>query len=119
MSWQLAEATVTGIAGTAITIGIAATARLLSPLSLENAPNPRRLELGSLLRIGEARPLPLSAIVAQIDDSKGGTGKPMAPRHSYSLEVLVKNDGAWKISDCLIADEIPHPWRLHRFGACG
>lgn len=42
----------------------------------------------------------------QIDDS---TGKPMLPRHSYYLEVMVKKDGVWKISECLIADEIQHP----------
>jgi len=44
------------------------------------------------------------ASTGQIDDL---TGKPMAPRHSYYLEVLVKKDGAWKISECLIMDEIP------------
>lgn len=42
----------------------------------------------------------------QIDDT---TGKPMKPRHSYYLEVLVKLDRDWKISECLIADEIQHP----------
>jgi len=42
----------------------------------------------------------------QIDES---TGKPMQPRHSYYLEVLVKRNGAWKISECIIMDEIPHP----------
>jgi uncharacterized protein (TIGR02246 family) len=32
------------------------------------------------------------------------SGHPMAPRHSYYLEVLVKQGGAWKISDALIMD---------------
>jgi hypothetical protein len=32
----------------------------------------------------------------------------MDPRHSYYLEVLVKKDGVWKISDSLIMD-IVHP----------
>ena len=36
------------------------------------------------------------------------SGHPMDPRHSYYLEVLVKKDGAWKITDCLIMDVI-HP----------
>jgi uncharacterized protein (TIGR02246 family) len=34
------------------------------------------------------------------------SGKPMSPRHSYYLEVLVKKDGVWKISDALIMDVI-------------
>jgi uncharacterized protein (TIGR02246 family) len=38
----------------------------------------------------------------QIDDA---SGKPMLPRHSYYLEVLVKKEGAWKITDCIIMDE--------------
>ncbi len=44
----------------------------------------------------------------QIDDS---TGKPMLPRHSYYLEVLVKKDGSWKVSDSMITDIITpsHP----------
>jgi uncharacterized protein (TIGR02246 family) len=42
----------------------------------------------------------------QVDDS---TGKPMLPRHSYYLEVMVKKDGVWKVSECLIADEVQHP----------
>jgi uncharacterized protein (TIGR02246 family) len=37
----------------------------------------------------------------QIDDA---TGKPMHPRHSYYMEVLVKKDGSWKISDSIIMD---------------
>ena len=36
------------------------------------------------------------------------SGNPMQPRHSYYLKVLVKKDGAWKISDFLIMD-IVHP----------
>ena len=42
----------------------------------------------------------------QIDDD---TGKPMAPRYSHYLEVLVKKDGAWLISDSIIMDEYPRP----------
>ena len=37
----------------------------------------------------------------QIDDA---SGRPMLPRHSYYLEVLVKKGGAWKISDSIIMD---------------
>lgn len=36
------------------------------------------------------------------------SGNPMQPRHSYYLKVLVKKDGAWRISDFLIMDVI-HP----------
>jgi len=36
------------------------------------------------------------------------SGHPMEPRHSYYLKVLVKKDGAWKISDAMIMD-IVHP----------
>lgn len=36
------------------------------------------------------------------------SGKPMDPRHSYYLEVLVKKEGVWKISDSMIMD-IVHP----------
>ena len=36
------------------------------------------------------------------------SGNPMPPRHSYYLKVLVKENGAWKISDALIMDVI-HP----------
>ncbi len=32
------------------------------------------------------------------------SGNPMQPRHSYYLEVLVKKDGAWKISDAMVMD---------------
>lgn len=36
------------------------------------------------------------------------SGKPMQPRHSYYLKVLVKREGVWKISDAMIMDII-HP----------
>jgi uncharacterized protein (TIGR02246 family) len=36
------------------------------------------------------------------------SGNPMPPRHSYYLEVLVKQDGVWKISDAMVMDII-HP----------
>jgi uncharacterized protein (TIGR02246 family) len=56
---------------------------------------------------------PTSAVVwseekseGQIDDT---TGKPMAPRYSHYLGVLVKKDGAWLISDSIIMDEYPRP----------
>ena len=42
----------------------------------------------------------------QIDDS---THKPMAPRYSHYMEVLVKQDGGWLISDSMIMDEYPRP----------
>ncbi len=42
----------------------------------------------------------------QIDDQ---TGKPMLPRHSYYLEVFVKKDGAWKVTDSIIMDQLQHP----------
>ncbi len=32
------------------------------------------------------------------------SGKPMQPRHSYYLTVLVKQGGEWKVSDALIMD---------------
>jgi uncharacterized protein (TIGR02246 family) len=38
----------------------------------------------------------------EIDDS---TGKPMAERRSHYLEVLVKRDGRWLITDDMIMDE--------------
>ena len=54
---------------------------------------------------------PTSAVVwseeksaGQIDDA---TGKPMAPRYSHYLEVLVKKKGAWLVSDSIIMDEYP------------
>jgi uncharacterized protein (TIGR02246 family) len=40
-------------------------------------------------------------IVGLVNDN---SGKPMDPRHSYYLEVLVKKDGVWKITDELIMD---------------
>ena len=40
----------------------------------------------------------------QIDDT---TKKPMAPRYSHYMEVLVKQDGAWLISDSMIMDQYP------------
>jgi uncharacterized protein (TIGR02246 family) len=36
------------------------------------------------------------------------SGNPMPPRHSYYLQVLVKKDGVWKISDAMVMD-IVHP----------
>jgi len=42
----------------------------------------------------------------QIDDA---TGKPMKPRYSHYLEVFIKKDGAWLISDSIIMDEYPRP----------
>jgi uncharacterized protein (TIGR02246 family) len=42
----------------------------------------------------------------QVDDA---TGKPMAPRYSHYLEVLVRKDDAWLISDSIIMDEYPRP----------
>jgi len=54
---------------------------------------------------------PTSAVVwseeksaGQIDDA---TGKAMSPRYSHYLEVLVKKDGAWLITDSIIMDEYP------------
>jgi uncharacterized protein (TIGR02246 family) len=56
---------------------------------------------------------PTSAVVwseekgeGQIDDA---TGKLMKPRYSHYLEVLIKKDGAWLISDSIIMDEYPRP----------
>jgi uncharacterized protein (TIGR02246 family) len=42
----------------------------------------------------------------QIDDA---SGKPMQPRHSFYLEVLVKRNGQWKICDSIIMDELHLP----------
>lgn len=42
----------------------------------------------------------------QIDDQ---THKPMLPRHSHYLEVLVKQNSGWKVSECIIMDELQHP----------
>jgi len=53
---------------------------------------------------------PTTAAVWSDEQSQGQTndnsGNPMQPRHSYYLEVLVKKDGAWKISDAMIMDII-------------
>jgi uncharacterized protein (TIGR02246 family) len=38
----------------------------------------------------------------QIDDQ---TGKAMAPRHSFYMEVLVRKAGVWKVSDSIIMDQ--------------
>ena len=42
----------------------------------------------------------------QIDDA---TGKPMKPRYSHYLEILVKTGNVWLISDSMIMDEYPRP----------
>ena len=42
----------------------------------------------------------------QIDDE---TGKPMLPRLSHYLEVLEKTDNGWKITECIIMDELNRP----------
>ncbi len=56
---------------------------------------------------------PTSAVVLSEEKSEGqiddATGKPMKPRYSHTLEVLVKKDGAWLISDSIIMDEYPRP----------
>jgi uncharacterized protein (TIGR02246 family) len=53
---------------------------------------------------------PTTAAVWSDEKSEGQTndvsGNPMQPRHSYYLEVLVKKDGSWKITDALIMDII-------------
>ena len=53
---------------------------------------------------------PTTASVWSDESSQGqvndASGKPMEPRHSYYLEVLVKKDGVWKITDALIMDVI-------------
>jgi uncharacterized protein (TIGR02246 family) len=58
-------------------------------------------------------PSPTVAVVWSEESSQGqiddDTGKPMAPRHSHYLEVVVKKAGVWKISECIIMDEIQHP----------
>jgi uncharacterized protein (TIGR02246 family) len=54
---------------------------------------------------------PTSAVVWSEEKSEGqiddATGKPMAPRYSHYLEVFVKKDGAWLVSDSIIMDEYP------------
>ena len=58
-------------------------------------------------------PSPTVAVVWSDESSKGqiddATGRPMHPRHSYYLEVLVKRDEGWKISECMIMDLITNP----------
>jgi uncharacterized protein (TIGR02246 family) len=58
-------------------------------------------------------PSPTVAVVWSDESSKGQiddeTGRPMHPRHSYYLEVLVKRDEGWKISECMIMDLITNP----------
>jgi uncharacterized protein (TIGR02246 family) len=53
---------------------------------------------------------PTTAVVWSDESSEGqvndNSGHPMEPRHSYYLEVLVKRDGEWKITDSLIMDLI-------------
>jgi uncharacterized protein (TIGR02246 family) len=53
-------------------------------------------------------PSPNVAVVWSDESNKGqiddATGKQMLPRHSYYLEVLVKRDGFWKVSDSIIMD---------------
>jgi len=93
--------------------------RIHGPVQLErfltnlfNRPGYRSAKDTSPAKIIDLRfPSPTVAIVwskesseGQVDDS---TGKPMAPRQSHYMEVLVKRDGQWKISDCLIMDVIP------------
>lgn len=39
----------------------------------------------------------------QVDDA---TGKPMRPRHSYYMEVIVRKNSVWRISDAIIMDEL-------------
>ena len=53
---------------------------------------------------------PTAAVVWSEESSEGqiddATGKPMLPRHSHYLEVLVKTDAGWKISQSMIMDEL-------------
>jgi uncharacterized protein (TIGR02246 family) len=53
---------------------------------------------------------PTTAAVWSDESSQGQTndisGNPMQPRHSYYLEVLVKKNGSWLITDALIMDII-------------
>jgi len=53
---------------------------------------------------------PTTAAVWSDESSQGqvndNSGNPMQPRHSYYLEVLIKKDGSWMISDALIMDII-------------
>ena len=56
---------------------------------------------------------PTSAVVWSEEKSEGqiddATGKPMKPRYSHYLEMLVKKHGVWLISDSMIMDEYPRP----------
>jgi uncharacterized protein (TIGR02246 family) len=56
---------------------------------------------------------PTSAVVWSEEKSEGqiddATGKAMKPRYSHYFEALVKQDGAWLISDSIIMDEYPRP----------
>ena len=58
-------------------------------------------------------PSPTVAVVWSDESSQGQiddeSGKPMLPRHSWYMQVMVKKDGVWKISENLIADEVQHP----------
>jgi len=55
-------------------------------------------------------PAPDVAIVWSDESSEGqiddATGKPMRPRHSYYLEVFVRKNSVWRISDAIIMDEL-------------
>ncbi len=81
---------------------------------LFNRPGYRAAKDTSEAKIIDLRfPSPDVAVVWSDESSEGqiddATGKPMLPRHSYYMEVMVKKNGAWKISDCIIMDEIPRP----------
>ena len=58
-------------------------------------------------------PSPTVAVVWSDESSQGqiddDTGKPMHPRHTWYMQVMVKKDGVWKISENLIAEEVQHP----------
>jgi uncharacterized protein (TIGR02246 family) len=58
-------------------------------------------------------PSPTVAVVWAEEKSEGqindASGKPMLPRHSHYLEVLAKTNAGWKITECIIMDEIPLP----------
>jgi uncharacterized protein (TIGR02246 family) len=55
-------------------------------------------------------PSPTVAVVWSDESSEGQvddfTGKPMLPRHSFYMEVLVKDGGVWKISEAMIMDQL-------------
>jgi uncharacterized protein (TIGR02246 family) len=54
---------------------------------------------------------PTSAAVWSEEKSEGqideATGKPMKPRYSHYLEVFIKRNGEWLVSDSIIMDEYP------------